>query len=1181
MRPRTPGPSTLLSLIRQFSYRALVIIVTVALLTWAQMQSGTTRAAADRRGPTIPERSAVQSGQETPTALEPGKPVEREIAGGQEHVYRIALQPGQFMRLLVEPKGVGLEVSITVPGAKAVETNSFVNTSALDSFSLIADSSGAARLTVRARGAESVNGSYRLRVEVRKPTADDRKRITAERLKRDASSKVGQVSTAQGAIEMSEQALVLWRELGDRYFEVRTLYSISRAYFTLSQQGKAVEYSEQGLAIARETKDRDGQALALNLLGVVHTRMGRQEKAIEYLEQAVAVARELKDRNHESRAISNLANANNLISRYEKAIEYAEQALLIARESKDRGSEAASLNFLSISYYFLGRYEKAIEYLTQMVAIARELKDRSREAEGLATLGIISSSLGRHEKAIEYAQQALLIHREMKNRTDEGIIYNNLGAVYESLGRPEKAIEYYEQSLLIAREVKRRIGEANNLSGLGTAYAELGQHEKAIDYMMQALVIERELKNRAGEGTTLATLGGVYADMDRPAKAIEYYEQALSIAREVKDRHGEGDDLNGLSNAYSKLGRYEKAVEYSEQALVIAREVKGRITEVIALKGIAKAEEGRGNLPRARSLVEEGLQITESMRSEIYNQESRASYFASVRDLNEMDIDLLMRLHKANAAGGFDALAVGASERARARGLLELVTEANTDIRQGLDPALLERERTLSRQLNVKAAAQVQLLSRAHTAEQAAALAKEISQLENDYEQAQAAIHRASPRYAALVQPVPLSLKEIQQHVLDKDTLLLEYSLGDERSYLWAITNNSVTSHELPKREEIEKISRQVYGLLTSRSRSQKDESAAQKSARVTQAEAQLPEAARQLSQMLLGPVAAGLGNRRLVIVADGALQYVPFAMLPEPVGSGQRVVGSKRIADNYQPLVVEHEVISLPSASTLAVQRRELAARKPAPNAVAVFADPVFDRSDERVQTDKNQDVQKAQQPSRGSQPTGDLAGTRILEYIAEGNPVIRRLRFTSSEADAIMSVAPASSSMKAVGFKASRATAMSTELSRYRYVHFATHGLLDSERPGLSALVLSLVDEQGKAQDGFLRANEIYNLNLPAELVVLSACQTGLGKEIKGEGLVGLTRGFMYAGAARVVVSLWSVSDKATSELMGEFYRKMLKEGQRPAEALRAAQIKMWKQKQWESPYYWAAFTLQGEWR
>ena len=172
-------------------------------------------------------------------------------------------------------------------------------------------------------------------------------------------------------------------------------------------------------------------------------------------------------------------------------------------------------------------------------------------------------------------------------------------------------------------------------------------------------------------------------------------------------------------------------------------------------------------------------------------------------------------------------------------------------------------------------------------------------------------------------------------------------------------------------------------------------------------------------------------------------------------------------------------------------------------------------------------------------------------------------------------------SENFEALDFRASRNAVLDPALGQYRYLHFATHGYLDSERPGLSALLLSMIDENGNRQDGFLRANEVYNLKLSADLVVLSACQTGLGKEIKGEGLVGLTRGFMYAGAPRIVVSLWSVNDRATADLMTAFYRKMLRQGARPAAALRAAQIEMWKQKSWRSPFYWAAFTLQGEWR
>lgn len=249
----------------------------------------------------------------------------------------------------------------------------------------------------------------------------------------------------------------------------------------------------------------------------------------------------------------------------------------------------------------------------------------------------------------------------------------------------------------------------------------------------------------------------------------------------------------------------------------------------------------------------------------------------------------------------------------------------------------------------------------------------------------------------------------------------------------------------------------------------------------------------------------------------------------------------------------------------------------------LAVIADPVFDQSDARVKVARPKAV--------GQSPVTRAGGSRIIEHTDEpaggqitiegGRMRIPRLPFTQQEAEQILAVASGAANLKAIGFQANRATALNAELGQYRYVHFATHGYLDSERPGLSALILSQVNQRGEAEDGFLRAHEIYNLNLPADLVVLSACQTGLGRDFKGEGLVGLTRGFMYAGAARVVVSLWNVNDKATAELMARFYRKMLRDAQRPAAALRAAQVEMWKTKQWSAPYYWAAFTLQGEWK
>ncbi|HEU4934363.1 MAG TPA: CHAT domain-containing protein, partial [Pyrinomonadaceae bacterium] len=422
------------------------------------------------------------------------------------------------------------------------------------------------------------------------------------------------------------------------------------------------------------------------------------------------------------------------------------------------------------------------------------------------------------------------------------------------------------------------------------------------------------------------------------------------------------------------------------------------------------------------------------------------------------------------------------------------------------------------------------------------------------------------------VQPVPLSLRQVQQSVLDPETLLLEYSLGEERSYVWAVTNDSIKSFELPARAQIETLSRRVYELLTVTNRSVTNETLQQRQARIGLADDEFARTSTNLSQMILGPVAGELHQKRIVIVADGALQYLPFPALPAPAPS----------SNPAPPLIVEHEIVLLPSASALWLMREELRGRQPAPKTIAILADAVFDKGDARLAaTAKGNSRNRSKNATDVVLPNAQTTAMRSFNGLGSGRGTFGRLPFSRREADAIKALIPEKDVMLALGFSANLATATSPELSQYRYVHFATHGLLNSEQPELSGILLSSFDEFGKRQNGFLQLHDVYNLKLSADLVVLSACETALGKDIRGEGLVGLTRGFMYAGVPRIVASLWKVDDAATAELMGTFYKAMLTEGKRPAEALRTAQVHMSRTNQWSSPYYWAAFTLQGEWR
>ena len=971
------------------------------------------------------------------------------------------------------------------------------------------------------------------------------------------------------AQEYLDKALALFESLEDREREAIALSNLGRAYRGLNDRQKALDHYNKALGIHRVMNDRRGEAIALNNIGGLYEAIGDKQKALDSYNESLPIRQALGDRRGVAVILNNIGLLYHSIGESRKALEYHEKVLPLRREVGDKGGEAITLNNIGTAYKSLGQRQKALDYFNQSLVLRRALRDQRAEAVTLNNIGGIYHDLGEYQKALDSYNQSLTLRRAIGDKAGESVTLNGLAALYDSLGDQQKALDHYELALAPLKVANDLRGQAVVLNNIGKIFRSMGNYQKALDYYNQSLPLREAIRDRRGQSTTLTNIGMVYNGLGDRQKALEYCSRSLQISRDVGDRSGEGITLDNIGSVYIALGDHEKAFDYYSQALTLRREVGDRQGEATTLTNLAHVERDRGNLIPARNHTEAALRLLESLRTGVIGQELRASYFASLQGTFGFYIDLLMRLEKERPSEGHVAAALQASEQARARSLLELLSEAVAGIREGVDPGLLERERTLMEQLSVKADSQMRLLSGKPTAEQAAAIKKEIEALTMQYHEVETQLRSQSPKYSALTQPQPSGLKEIQQQ-LDPDTLLLEYSLGADRSFLWAVSTASVSSYELAKREDIEAAAKRVYKLFTARQLAT-GESEDQQRTRIAKADADYPGAAQELSRMLLAPVASNLGTKRLVIVADGALQYVPFAALPSPAADR----GQAR-KDDGTPLIVDHEIISLPSASVIAVLRREASGRKPALQSVAVMADPVFDKNDDRV-------AAASAQPANQVAVAGDSDLQRAARDVGvtDRGLGIPRLPFSREEAEAILAVAPPGSAMNATGFKASRATATSSDLGRYRIVHFATHALLDSEHPELSGIVLSLVDEQGRSQDGFLRLHDLYNLNLSADLVVLSACQTALGKEIMGEGLVGLTRGFMYAGAPRVVASLWKVSDRATADLMGHFYAGMLKQGMRPAAALRAAQVAMLKNKRWQAPYYWAPFVLQGEWR
>lgn len=1085
---------------------------------------------------------------DSPTNIELRKPIQRDIAGAQVHSYRLVLPASQFARLTIEQRRTDVSISLFGADGQFITTHDLTSSGEAESISLLAESATTYRLNLRATDTSGPGGSYTITMnELRAATERDKTLVAAERLFSTAMqlSAEQKEESRRRALEKLEQVRALSHSINDTAAEARTLYKMAEVHLNLGEIQKAFETSERGLPLAQAAGDRKTQADLLDTIGLGHDGLGDRKKSLEFFNQALSF-RDDTDRLGKAHTLTNIGAAYGWIGDRQKAIDYFTQVLSMLRELRTRRPEGAVLNNLCVVHTDMGEYQKALQFCNQSLLIRRELKDTSAEGSGLNSLGNVYSHLGDYQKALDAYLQSLAIYKKLGERDGEAYALNNVGFVYNNLGEYDKAHDYYQQALNLIKAKGDKYAILTLLGNIGVNYAEQEDFKKALDFYLQGLPLTRDTKDTLGEAIALSNIGGAYSNLGDDNKALEFYTQSLELFRKAGNPRNLIVILRNVGDQHVRRGEYQKALDYFNEALALSRSTGDPNNEAASLSVIAKLERKRGNLKEALKFIEQALTTIESIRINLKSAQFRASYFATVRKFFEFNIAVLMDLHKAHPLEGFDAAALQVSEKSRARSLLGLLKEARTEIRQGVDPLLIERERKLRVAIADKAVLQRRLLSGRHTDEQRLASEKELGDMTTEHEQVQAQIRATSPRYAALIEPVPLGLKQIQSEVLDDDTLLLEYSLGEERSFLWTVGTSSIKGVELPKRSDVEQVARQLYDALTARNQAGYHDSAA------------------RLSQMILAPVASELKNKRLVIVSEGILQHVPFAVLPSPASSAQTDVRS---------LIADHEIVNLPSASVLGLLRHEATGRKLPTKTVIVFADPVFSQNDERI----------ASRQRRTDGATTQAASFEDVKRSAteSGLADLVRLRFSRQEADAIAKLAAENMKLKAVDFAASRGLATSDELSQYRIVHFATHGLINNQYPELSGVVLSLVDENGQAQNGFLRLYDIYNLKLTADLVVLSACQTALGKEIRGEGIVGLTRGFMYAGSPRVVASLWQTDDRATAVLMQRFYTLMLRDQLRPAAALRAAQISMSREPRWQSPQYWAAFTLQGEWK
>jgi CHAT domain-containing protein len=1169
--------------------RLLPLLLTSLVVATAYAITLSRGSAAGQRVPLVAPDADVYT-------LARGEVISRHMSSGETHAFKLNLSAKQFARIVVQQQGVNVGIKVLGPGGETLlEMDSPNGSYGLEAVSILASSPGSYRIEVYS-APTLPSGDYELRVEgPREASASDEIRLVAERafteaqklrsesaaLKREQASERYEL-----AIRKYTEALSAWRELGDPRGEGYSLTGIGQAYKALGQLAPALKHLGEAHASLRDAGDVSGQAFVLNETGAAHRDLGKLPDALEAYGRALELRRGLNDRWGQAQLYNNIGLVYANMGYQPSAIQNLETALPIWRSLGMRQSEMNTLVNLAKANVEMGDigaartlYEEVLTFCDAEIAKeASPLKQSATVLKPFALngLGLVYDTWADSEEARSYYKQALDLFRANNNGRGEADVLDNLGFLHAFLGDAQQAIEYFREALVIRERLNEPRGLAITLSNLGYAQTLLGNHQEALRQLDRALTLSEQSRDKRFEAYTLVRVGMAYVALEQPREALERYEHALAIqqGQDTKDQRGLAITLDKIGQALALVGRTAEALKSYNRALELWKSVGDEQGRALSLYDSARVELDRHNLAGARDRVEEAIEIVESLRGKVTGRQLRMIYFAAKQDFYALDIDVRMRLHELTNSAADAEAALWASERGRARNLNDLLSESRAEIHKDMPPQATAVLLHLEREVSTLTQTYLRLRSLGQK-EDAAIVEQTLNARIREQEELLAAARRGGMPGPGTPWARPLAPREIQQ-LLDNDTLLLHYSLGETRSHLWVVARTGIVHHFLGGRAEIENATEQFRRALTAYEPQRPGESDTQYLARWRRADNEYRRSGLELGRAVLGPVSAELGNKRLVVVADGVLHYIPFEALlvPGASTSGRSALGLALPS----PLLLRNEVVYEPSASTLALLR---GSRQPQTSkTVAVLADPVFDSKDERVRLPAGRRESALVTPM----PSKDLARSlRDLGNLGGEVFTLTKLEYSLEEADAITAVAPPGSWMKAVGFKASRATAMSPALRQFRIIHFATHGILNDRHPELSGIVLSMVNERGQPEDGYLTLRDIYNLDLPVDLVVLSACQTGIGKQVRGEGLIGLTRGFMYAGAPRVVASLWSVDDEATALLMKRFYRHMLgRERMSAAAALRKAKIEMMGANDESSaPYYWAGFVLQGDWK